>query len=224
MKNVAGEYIPRISCLGNVFLPSEHPLRIHLGDILPENSVPFLCPGNGTLFATTWGSRIAIGKAPPRRRRRGQSGQVNQGRVEWGSALGVSGPRMAIGKAPPLRSQPRARKGRSQQQCHHRAVGPGRAGDSISNNANTKSVPGASAPTRDTTTGTANPRRARLASGTFLSPEQERLVREGYSPFSVLALRAFSMICVGESKSSVLALPGATHSSRCLTTMPMFST
>ena len=49
-------------------------------------------------------------------------------------------------------------------------------------------------------------------------------MKEFMPSFSALALRAFSMISVGESKSSVLALPGATHSSRCLTTMPMFST
>ena len=153
MKNVAGEYIPRISCLGDAFLPSGHPLRIHLGDILPENSVPF----------------------PVSR--------------EWDAV------RNDMGKS----------------HCHRQgAAAP--------------AAPGASAPTRDTTTGTANPWRARLDSGTILLPEQERLAREGYSPFSALALRAFSMIWVGESKSSVLALPGATHSSRCLTTMPMFST
>lgn len=36
---------------------------MHLSDILPENSAPFLCAGNGALFAMTWGGRVAIGKA-----------------------------------------------------------------------------------------------------------------------------------------------------------------
>lgn len=130
---------------------------------------------------------------------------------------------MAIGKAPPPRSRPRARKGQSQQQCHHRVVCREHWRGCMAPPPSAAPL-GASAQSRDTTIGTANPWRARLASGTILSPEQERLAREGYSPFSALALRAFSMIWVGESKSSVLALPGATHSSRCLTTMPMFST
>lgn len=134
----------------------------------------------------------------------------------------VRGGRVAIGKAQLPRSQSLARWGRfnhgessrrsrplacwgrSRQQCQHQAD-PRRIGAVGC----TATVP---------PTSTAPDRlRAPLA-------RTRASARKGYSPFFALALRAFSMICVGESKSSVLALPGATHSSRCLTTMPMFPT
>lgn len=104
-----------------------------------------------------------------------------------------------VGAAAPWRAG-----GRSRQQCQHQAD-PRRIG-----------AVGCTATVPPTSTA---PDRLRAPLARTRAP-----ARKGYSPFSALALRAFSMICVGESKSSVLALPGATHSSRCLTTMPMFST
>lgn len=244
-------------------MPSEPPLGMHLSDILPENSAPFLCAGNGALFAMTWGGRVAIGKAqlpcsrsqarqerpaerqPVRRMEKSVPGapgadprHVHAVAVAVKSVPGASGTTMAnqvdaaygrsrvrLGLAvstfhrdaweQPTPGAP----GRSQQQCQHQ-VGPRRTrrgrvrGHRMADPKRIGAVVHAATESVSSALAGLDARFARTRAS----------AREGYSPFSALALRAFSMICVGESKSSVLALPGATHSSRCLTTMPMFST
>lgn len=137
-------------------------------------------------------------------------------------------------------ARPRARKGRSQQQCHHRVVCRAcRRGRMPPPRSRSRTCWGQYQQQRQHQVGPGRvsavawhhhhrygrPQACQISFGHVpLARARAVGAREGYSPFSVLALRAFSMIWVGESKSSVLALPGATHSSRCLTAMPMFST
>ena len=202
-------------------MPSGPPLRMHLSDILPENSAPFLCAGMG--HCSQWHGAVALPSARRNYRAVGP-GRVGDDHGESSrcslrpvsSAPGAGRKHFPSGRmGQPTPGAP----GRSQQQCQHqvgprrtrcgrvrghRMVDPKRIGAVV--HAATESVSSA------------------LAGLDARFARTRASAREGYSPFSALALRAFSMICVGESKSSVLALPGATHSSRCLTTMPMFST